>query len=218
MTENYKEIFRILSSGDDNFPWNHFSIAKEFIKENTVFLNLSGDFAEKLLDKKYPPQKISVINGIDTPWFDALVTSGMQVYDNLSDCKDESFTLITNRFSRDDLSLIKSKLKKGGHYISEEIGFETYKSFFDALNIKAEFDSEINLENVAQNLKSNGFKLVFRNQKYVKRTLKKDEAIIFLNALKGYFPILSNVSYDIIKDGVTFIDHRFIYTAKKLTN
>ena len=211
-----------LSSYDKLFPWDYYLIAREFIKEKIVFLNLSGNFTEKLLENKYAPCVIGEISGTDPCLTEALKNAGAKFYCSLNEAEDDSFNLITSRFKKIDLTQIKAKLKKGGYLIAEEIGFATFESIAYALNMAdllSCFDYQNNLENRRQQLINEGFRVVTRNQEYKEITLSKAELNEFISALSVFIPeakFFKAKLENFGKENFGIVYHRFIYTAKKI--
>ena len=101
-----------LSLYDKLFPWDYYLVAREFIKEKTAFVNLAGNFTEKLLENKYSPSIIREISGTEPSLAEALINAGAKIYGNLNEIDDNSLNLITSRFAPINLKLVKSKLKK----------------------------------------------------------------------------------------------------------
>lgn len=210
----------ILNKTDKLFPWNFYIIAKEFIKENSLILNMAGNFPSELLENKFPPSVLTAINGVSESLKPMLINKGARFFASLSEADDNSFTLITNRLAPFSVSEAKVKLKKSGHIISEELGFETFRSVFEALGLNAEdygFDPKNNLENKKELLINEGFKVVTRNQAYKEVIYSKEEFLDYLNALRVFYPAIPFINGKAdINDKVRITEQRFIYTAKKI--
>lgn len=211
------------NTGERLFPWNFYSVAKEFIKENTVFLNLSGEFAMKLLENKYPPHKIAAVKGIDSEVEAALIKAGLKSFASLSEAENLGFSLITSRFEPFEISKAEAKLKKGGHLIAEETGYESYRSFTEAIGFdvkKIPVKPDFNLENRVSELKSSGFRVVYRAQSYEKVTFENcgelydyGRSLVLFDEFDEIRALCSKAFEK--SEKVTLTLHRFIYTAKK---
>ena len=205
-----------LSLYDKLFPWDYYLVSREFI------VNLAGNFTEKLLENKYSPSIIREISGTEPSLTEALINAGAKIYGNLNEIDDNSLNLITSRFAPINLKLVKSKLKKGGHLIAEEIGFASFESIAYTLDMEdmlPSFNSQNNLENRKQQLLNEGFRVVTRNQEYKKILLNKAELAEFISALSVFFDkakLFESKLKNSEKDNFSVVLHRYIYTAKKL--
>ena len=211
-----------LSLYDKLFPWDYYLVAREFIKEKTAFVNLAGNFTEKLLENKYSPSIIREISGTEPSLAEALINAGAKIYGNLNEIDDNSLNLITSRFAPINLKLVKSKLKKGGHLIAEEIGFASFESIAYTLDMEdmlPSFNSQNNLENRKQLLLNEGFRVVKKKKEDKKNFLNKAELAEFISALSVFFDkakLFESKLKNSEKDNFSVVLHRYIYTAKKL--
>ena len=213
-------LYEAFTSSDKYFPWDFYQIAREFIKENIQFLNYSGNFAYKLLENKYSPSVLKFIEGYDENDKEALKNAGACFHCSLNEISDNSLNLITSRFASFDLNFVSQKLKKGGHLIAEELGFETFKSVFNVIGADFSFlDTTNNLENKVDSLKSSGFKVVTRKQEYKEIELSKAEFLAYFEKMKSAFPKIFNMGLCAethFSDFIKITEHRYIYTAKKV--
>ncbi len=213
------KLYEAFTLNDKYFPWDFYQIAREFIKDNILFLNYSGDFAYKLLENKYSPSVLKFIAGFYEKDKEALKNSGALFYSSLDEICDNSMNLITSRFAFFDLNSVSCKLKKGGHLIAEELGFETFNSILSVIGAgKLELSASNNLENKVDQLKEHGFKVVTRKQEYKKIKLSKAEFIEYFEKMKSAFPGIFSIPLhsEALPEGlIEMTEHRYIYTAKK---
>ena len=213
-------LYEAFTSSDKYFPWDFYQIAREFIKENIQFLNYSGDFAYKLLENKYSPSILKFISGFEESDKQTLKNAGASFHGSLNEISDNSLNLITSRFNSFDLNSVSKKLKKGGHLIAEEFGFETFKSVLSVIGAGAgKLSARNNLENKVDLLKESGFKVVTRKQDYKEISLSKAEFRDYFEKMKSAFPKIFNMGLCAethFSDFIKITEHRYIYIAKKV--
>lgn len=146
-------------------PWDYKKRLLEFVKPNTNLL-IMGIENEKFtlsLDHDFAFTAVTADKRCD--FAKLLERYGVCVKEESTklDFDDETFDLVLNYHSPYDANEVKRVLKKGGHFITEQIGSRDREEIrVDEPSIEADY----NLENKSAELKSLGFKTVYTNQAY----------------------------------------------------
>lgn len=220
---------------DGKLPWNYEKRLREFLKPDTALLDMGTGGGEFLLSLCHPYRLTSVTEGFKPNYelcLKKLAPLGITV-DFLADgaplpYSDGAFNLVINRHESYAIDEVKRVLKKGGHFITQQVGAMNDNDLIHRFCPWAKVENtSFNLENEAEKFRNNGFKVVFANQSYPAAVFRDVGAICyFAKAIPWEFPDFSVdkclddlflLQKEIDKNGfVTALQHRFIIVAKKL--
>lgn len=216
---------------DSKLPWDYSARVREFLKDGTRVLDMSigsggaimnhpfdltaaiEDFGDNEVIRKLEPMGLTVRKCEDP---------GVIPYE------DGSFNLVISRNVPYDLREINRVLRKGGHFITQQVGSENMTELLTVLGGILHKNSEnYNLENQVMDFQNYGFRVVFRNQDYP--ILKFDsvsEVCRFAAYSQDDIPDFSVEKYSAglfelqkLVENRGFFEtsgHRFIIVAKKL--
>lgn len=141
-----------------NLPWNYHDFAREFVKIKTRALCLESQDVEFLIRFGHDPKQITALT-TDSRLKDLFAPMGVIFKESTDEPETEGFDLILCRHSDYDVNKIHKALKKGGHFITEQVGPAD-------LTYPKDKSPSFNLENQCVLFKKAGFKLVKFNQFY----------------------------------------------------
>ncbi len=146
-------------------PWDYKKRLMEFVKPNTNLL-IMGIEDEKFtlsLDHDFAFTAVTADKSCD--YAELLERYGICVKEESTklDFDDETFDLVLNYHSPYDANEVKRVLKKGGHFITEQIGSRDREELTE---YKSDIEPDYNLENKSVELKNLDFKTVYTNQAY----------------------------------------------------
>ncbi len=146
-------------------PWDYTKRLIEFVKPNTNLLIMNIENEEFTLSLDHDFAFTAVTAYKDSECANLLERYGICVKEagTKLDFEDETFDLVLNYQSEYDANEVKRVLKKGGHFITEQIGARDME---ELEGFKPKIDASYNLENKSAELKNLGFKTVYTNQAY----------------------------------------------------
>ena len=216
-------------------PWCYEKRLREFLKKDTKLLDMGTGGGEFLLSLRHPFNLTSVTESWE-PNFNLcmkkLAPFGITVKKSDDNkplpFEDGSFDLVINRHEFYDLNEVKRVLKKGGHFITQQVGArnaENLSSFFCPSFTRA--DVLFNLENQVPLFEAAGFRVVYKNQFYPQMKFKDVGALCYhAKNIPWEFPdfsvenskeklfLLQNKLEE--QGEIILNEHRFILVAKKI--
>ncbi len=154
-----------MSALKENLPWDYRKRLLEFVKPNTNLLIMGIEDEKFTLSLDHDFAFTAVTADKNEDFAKLLERYGVCVKEqgDKLDFDDDTFDLVLNYHSQYDASEVKRVLKKGGHFITEQVGSRDREELRD---YKADIEADYNLENKSAELKSLGFKTVYTNQAY----------------------------------------------------
>lgn len=214
-------------------PWDYRGRLKEFLKKDTRLLRMGAENGAFLLSLRHPFSLTSVVESSQPQYEQCrskLEPLGMTVEkcdeQGMLPFKDGCFDLVINFHSFYNLSEVKRVLRKGGHFITQQMGGEDSRPLINVLLPDSDKSSVFNLENEALRFKAEGFKLVYKNQAYPTEIFYDVGAVCYY--AKARSETFADFSVDYCLDGLLSLQkrmdqcgkifsaqHRFIVVAKK---
>lgn len=220
---------------EDPLPWDYKARLKEFLKADTRLLDMGTGGGEFLLSLEHNYNLTSVTEGWQ-PNYELCMTKLAPLGINVQfweggeklPFEDGSFDLVINRHEYYDLKEVHRVLKKGGHFITQQVGGRNGERLTRI--ISPEFDrayDTFNVENEVPKFREAGFKIVYRNQDYpAYRFLDIGAVAYYAKLIPWEFPDFSvekrlpqlvSIQKEIEERGCFEIqEHRFIIVSKKL--
>lgn len=224
---------------EEPLEWDYKERLKEFLKPDTKLLDMGTGGGEFLLTLNHPFNLTSVTEGYEPNYrlcMDTLARYGINVQwvdtDDQLNFPDNSFDLVINRHESYDIDEVKRVLKKGGHFITQQVGVTDGYNLTEILNpgyIREDVSPLFNLENEAISFKNKGFRIVYRNQCYPTSKFLDIGAVAYYAKLlpwqypdftvSGRLEALSTLQEEINAKGFFELkEHRFIIVAKKVND
>lgn len=186
----------------DPLPWEYRTRVKEFLRPGVRLLDLGTGGGEVLMSLGHPPKLISVTEGWE-PNLELcrrrLEPLGVTVksYDSLRgeplSFEDDSFDLVLDRHESYDLQEVSRVLKKGGFFVTQQVGGEN--SLPLAKRLLPGFQGNyvgFNLENELPKFRQAGFRIQYGNQAYPRGKFLDVGAVCFhASVLPWEFPDFS---------------------------
>ncbi|MEG1427719.1 MAG: class I SAM-dependent methyltransferase [Oscillospiraceae bacterium] len=216
-------------------PWNYEKWLREFLKPDTRLLDMGTGGGEFLLSLKHSPKCTSVTEAWE-PNFRLCqkrlsplgITVAFSEGAKPLPFADNSFDLVINRHEFYNLAEVKRVLKKGGHFITQQVGAENGMGLSRRLGLSYEAPNPcFNLENEAQHFKNEGFRVVRRDQAYPVDIFTDIGAVCYYaKRIPWEFPEFSvercenqllNLQKELLEKGnIRLQEHRFILVGKRL--
>ncbi len=220
---------------EENLPWDYRARLKEFLKPYTKLLDMGTGGGEFLLSLEHNYNLTSVTEGWQPNYelcMKKLAPLGINVRfwegGERLPFEDESFDLVINRHEYYDLSEVRRVLKKGGHFITQQVGSANGERLTKILAPDFEKDFyTFNLENEVPRFRQAGFKVVYKNQYYPSYKFMDIGALAYYARLipwefPGFsveknLPELIMIQKEIEERGCfDLTEHRFIIVSKKI--
>lgn len=219
---------------EDPLPWSYEKWLREFLKADTQLLDMGTGGGEFLLSLNHPYANTSVTVGWEPDFLlcrKKLEPMGIRV-EFTEEGKplpfpDESFDLVINRHQRYCLAEIHRVLKKGGHFITQQVGAKNGLALSRRLGLGYSSENpQFNLENEVTAFQKAGFRVVKRDQAYPLYHVKDMGALCdYCKAIPWEYPDFSvdrckrellELEAELQKnEEITFQQHRFVLVAKK---
>lgn len=221
---------------DQDLPWSYEKTVKSYLKDNLRLLDIDTGGGELLLTYNHPYSMTSATESYP-PSVDLckkkLLPLGIDFHEasNYSSLPfdNETFDIVLNRHGSYDPIEIKRILKKGGFFITQQVGGQNHHELIKLLcpNSKHKYFNH-NLKNELKKIQDAGLEIVQSNECFFKsefydlgaivwfaRVLRDDQFIGF-SVDSNFQQILE--AQDIFKrDGkITATCHRFFIIAKKI--
>ena len=158
-------------------PWDYKEIVVNYLKPTHTLLDMGTGGGEFLLTLNHPHQLTAVTEAYEPNiklCQEILAPKGIKVYpitdnDLLTDIPSDYFDIVINRHESYDENEVYRILKKGGIFVTQQIGAFNNKdlaTFFDDKHID-QFP-EMTLEKSVQRLINKGFKIIDKKEYYPK--------------------------------------------------
>lgn len=213
-------------------PWDYKSIIFNYLKSDSILLDMGTGGGEFLLKLKHPYNKTYVTEGY-APNIELcnkkLKPLGIGVESVVDDknilFKDNMFDIIINRHESYDVGQVKRLLKPGGIFITQQVGDQNSVSLAKALIDNCENESEWDANYAINSLEDNDFKILYNNESLsYYRFFDVGAIVYFAKIIKWEFPNFSVKKHldklmclhdMILKDGyIKSEKHRFIIVSK----
>jgi len=219
---------------EEQLPWDYRKKLGDFLKPESELLDMGTGGGEFLLSLRHPYSKTAVTEGYP-PNFELcrrrLEPLGIEVKfvkeEEDLPFKDNRFDLIINRHEFYRLSEVFRVLQPGGFFITQQVGGANNRELSEALiSGFRPAVPDFNLENELPKFRRAGFRIMNRNQCYVKTTFTDIGALCYYaKILPWEFPGFSvESSFKQIKKlyrrlcekgSIVSTCHRFVITGKK---
>ncbi len=158
----------------EKLPWDYKKRLLEFVKDNTKLLIMGIKDENFTLSLDHDFSLTSVTADKNSEFAKLLEKYGVCVKEEGEKLyfDDESFDLVLNYHSAYSVEEVKRVLKKGGHFITEQIGARDEE---ELRNFEPKENPDYNLENKSAELRNLGFKTVYTNQAYPRVTRENFE-------------------------------------------
>lgn len=221
-------------SEEDNLPWDYRTVIEKYVGENDRLLDIDTGGGEFLLSLSHPYHLISATEGYPSNvelCRNKLTALGIDFHE-MSDYShmpfaDESFDVVINRHGSYDINEIFRVLKKGGLFITQQVGELNDRELVELVlpSVPVTF-SDHNLKSQVKSFENAGFQVIESGEAF--RPIKFYDTAAFVWFAKiiewefvGFsvdkcFEKLLHVEEEILKNG--FISgniHRFYIAARK---
>lgn len=221
-------------SSSEELPWNYLSIVKEYLNDSLYILDYDTGGGEVLLSLNHPYNKTCATEGYKPNVLlceKKLKPLGI----NFKECndpkdipfEDESFDIILNRHGSYNVNEIYRLLKKGGYFISQQVGEENDREFVRMVlpEVKKQFRG-FNLSNEIELFKNKGFEIIKGLEAYPKMKFYDIEAFIWFAKIiewefvdfsvdKCFDKLLKVYNKINCEKEIVSKTHRFLIVAKK---
>lgn len=221
-------------SEEDNLPWDYKTVIEKYVGENDRLLDIDTGGGEFLLSISHPYHLISATEGYPPNvelCRNKLTALGIDFHE-MSDYShmpfaDESFDVVINRHGSYDVNEIFRVLKKGGLFITQQVGELNDRELVELVlpSVPVTF-SDHNLKSQVKSFENAGFQVIESGEAF--RPIKFYDTAAFVWFAKiiewefvGFsvdkcFEKLLHVEEEILKNG--FISgniHRFYIVSRK---
>lgn len=219
----------------ESLPWSYEEFVNEYLKEDSVLLDMGTGGGEFLLSLNHPFQLTSVTESYEPNiqlCLETLSPKGITVYpikedDVLAKVPSQAYDVVLNRHESYKETEVKRVLKENGFFITQQVGAmnnSELATFFDS-DHKSEFP-DITLEKAEKRLVDEGFEIIYKNECYPKLKFFDLGAIAyFASIIPWEFHDFSVLKYldkfeeleKILKSKgfIESTEHRFIIVARK---
>lgn len=220
---------------NEELPWNYRKIINEYLKDEDEILDMGTGGGEFLLSLHHQYNKTSVTESYEPNikiCESILSPLGIKVYpikddDILLNVPNNTFDVVLNRHESFNSNEVKRVLKKGGLFITQQVGAYNNKdlaTFFDP-NHEDQFP-DCTLEKKKNELIDAGFEILYENEYFPKiKFLDLGAIAYFAKIIKWEFMNFSVINsidkFEILekelheKGYVQSTEHRFIIVARK---
>lgn len=217
----------------ESLPWDYKIIVKKYLKPYHKLLDIGTGGGEFLLTFKHPYKNTSVTEAWQPNLElckERLAPLGICVKQIYEDSKlpfaDNSFDIIINRHAAFDTKEIRRVLKPAGKLITQQVGGENNKVLSSKLikNFEEKF-SDFILYNISNEMKDNGFQLLYENEYCPSLRFYDIGAIVyFAKIIQWEFPgftvesnfnELCKLQNELLRKGyIESFEHRFVIVAQ----
>lgn len=219
----------------EDLPWDYPMIVVSFLKNNDKLLDMGTGGGEFVLTLKHPYAMTCVTEAyppnvrLCKEKLEPLGITVKQVYeDDKLPFGDKSFDIIINRHESFDYSEVNRILKKGGYFITQQVGGENdYDLSYTLIdNFHPQFSNHT-LKNNANGLKKHGFRILKSVEVFTPIYFYDVGALVyFAKIIKWEFPGFSvDTCFDNLcrlqriidtKGIIEGTEHRFLIVAQKI--
>ncbi|WP_342568154.1 class I SAM-dependent methyltransferase [Psychrobacillus sp. FSL K6-4046] len=214
-------------------PWDYRKIIDQYLSNEHTLLDMGTGGGEFLLTLGHPYENTSITEGWEPninlcrETLEPLGIRVKQVFDdNLLPFEDQTFDVIINRHESYNLKEVRRILKKGGIFITQQVGGRDNERLSNNLipNFKSLYPN-FSLENEAQKFIAEGFSLLYKNESYPSLKFRDVGAIVYYAKIIDWeFPgftvdscLERLIELEKMKESQGYIEsqqHRFILVAK----
>lgn len=214
-------------------PWDYREIIDHYLSHEHSLLDMGTGGGEFLLTLSHPYEKTSVTEGWEPnirlckETLEPLGISVQQVFeDNQLPFKDNTFDVIINRHEAYDWKEVKRVLKKGGIFITQQVGGRNNEWLSNTLihNFQPLYP-RFTLRNEVQKLTKEGLTILYENESYPSIKFKDVGAVVYYAKIIDWeFPgftvdscLERLIELEKMKESQGYIEslqHRFILVAK----
>lgn len=217
----------------ESLPWDYKNIVEKYLEPNHKLLDMGTGGGEFLLKLKHSYKNTSVTEAwqpnveLCKERLSPLGICVKQTYeDNKLPFADNSFDIIINRHAAFNIKEVRRVLKSTGKFITQQVGGDNNKILSGKLikNSKMKF-SDFTLNNTSNDIKNNGFKLLYENEYFPSLKFYDIGAIVyFARVIEWEFPgfgvennfeQLCKLQKELNKTGyIESFEHRFMIVAQ----
>lgn len=218
----------------DELPWDYKTIIEKYLKENDVLLDYDTGGGEFLLSLNHKYEYTKVTEGYKPNVLlceERLIPLGID-FKECSDpsnipFSDETFDIIINRHGSYNHQELYRLLKKGGYFITQQVGEENDRDLVKLLlpDINKSFPG-FNLKGEVEKFEETGFEILECNEAFPKVKFLDIESLIWFSKIiewefvdfsvdKCFDNLLKVYNTIIEKGGIEGTTHRFMIVAKK---
>ena len=219
---------------EDDLPWNFGNIINNYLRETDHLLDMETGGGEFLLTFNHSPSLCAAIEGYEPNikiCEEILLPLGIDFKPadggDVLPFDDEYFDVVTNRHEKYEVKELKRVLKKGGYFLTQQVGAENDKELINLLigDLESPFP-EAYLKFATQEFKDNGFEIIDEGESFNPIKFYDVGALVwFARIIDWEFPNFSVQKYQdnlfkaqeiIEKEGVIEGKiHRYFFVARK---
>ncbi|AYW46843.1 SAM-dependent methyltransferase [Tetragenococcus koreensis] len=218
----------------ESLPWDYLKIVRQYLKEADRLLDMGTGGGEVLLTLGHPYHKTSVTEGYPPNYqlckknLEPLgITVKFVEEDDFLPYPDNHFDIIINRHEAFRLDEVKRTLKRGGIFITQQVGCENSRALSKRLLKKElEVDFRNQLTYQLEQAKQNGFKVFNSDEVYAQIKFFDAGAIVYYaSIIEWEFPDFSvddcldaimGLHHEIEEKGfVSSVEHRYMMVFGK---
>lgn len=153
---------------EEDFPWDFFDVIKTYLRESDYLLDMETGGGEFLLSFNHNPNLSAAIEGYE-PNIKICEERLLPLGINFKACdggdklsfENECFDIITNRHGDYDVNEIKRVLKKGGLFLTQQVGARNDRELVELLlgDIEVPF-KDAYLEIALKEFENKGFEIL----------------------------------------------------------
>ena len=220
---------------EEGLPWDYKATVESYMDKTKIMMDMGTGGGEFLLSLKPSPGKTFATEGYP-PNFElskrALAPFGIEVREIKRDAKlpfeDNFFDLVINRHESYCLSEVKRVMKRGGIFITQQVGGRNNKDMAEFLlgNFSKEIDETFNLEKLLNEAEAEGLRIIKQREYFPKAYFYDVGALVYFAkiiqwefpgfSVQRCFPKLIELQRQIEEQKkITSIEHRFFAVATK---
>lgn len=220
---------------EEDFSWDFYEVIKNYLRESDYLLDMETGGGEFLLSFNHNPNLSAAIEGYE-PNIKICEKRLLPLGINFKACdggdrlpfENECFDIITNRHGDYDVNEIKRVLKKGGIFLTQQVGAQNDRELVELLlgDIEIPF-KEAYLEIALKEFENKGFEILERSESHGSIEFYDVGALVwFARIIEWEFPgfcvekyqqELFKVQEVLEKEGVIRgRTHRYYFVARKI--
>lgn len=218
----------------EEIPWNYREIVENLISSESVMLDMGTGGGEFLIELNPKAKKVCATEGylpnveLSRKRLEPMGIEVTQVFeDEHLDFEDETFDLIINRHEAFDVKEVKRILKKGGIFVTQQVGCENNKELSKFL-LDKEFVSEgDSLSKVLEQCRENDLEILDIKEAFLKNYFLDIGALVYYAKIISWeFPefTVDKCFHKLVElqelidkgEKVIGIEHRYLLMVKKV--
>ena len=218
---------------DQNLPWDYRTLVNQYLKPNSILLDMGTGGGEFLLSLNHPYDKTTITESY-APNIklcqQTLTPLGIRVVPVEDDAKipllDKTFDIIINRHESYDINEVKRLLKPNGYFITQQVGGQNnnmLSKIYDP-NFKPSYPNHY-LEHEKSAFINAGFDILFADEFFPYLRFNDIGAVVYFSkiipwefpnfSVKNNYQQLIEINKEIEKNKYfESLEHRFIIVAK----